>query len=173
MTTKKLFFIIPIFNLFFVLNTFGQIQGTILDTKSNDPLIGVSIRYGKTKGLLSDINGKFYVENIQKNDTIFFSMVGYENQFVVSDNSKNNYTVFLKNIKNELQEVIIKGDKLSNLSTPSHLDLRKDIIQKTHGLLEDPIQSIARMPGVGRVGDLFTPSRIYIRVGASDEILFL
>jgi hypothetical protein len=173
MTTKRLFFIIPIFNLFFVLNTFGQIQCTILDTKSNDPLIGVSIRYGKTKGLLSDINGKFYVENIQKNDTIFFSMVGYENQFVVSDNSKNNYTVFLKNIKNELLEVIIKGDKLSNLSTPSHLDLRKDILQKTYGLLEDPIQSIARMPGVGRVGDLFTPSRIYIRGGASDEILFL
>lgn len=73
----------------------------------------------------------------------------------------------------QLSEVIIRADRLSNLDSPGRLEIRKDVLQKTHGLLEDPMQTVARMPGVGRVGDLFTPSRLYVRGGDSDEILFM
>jgi hypothetical protein len=148
-----------------------NLSGRIIDANSRKELEGVFISTRNSTTTTTNSSGLFTLK-ISKNDTLYLSMIGYEKQLFIVQN-EDNVTIELKAISTLLNELIIKADKLSNLQTPGRLELRKDVLQKSHGLLEDPIQAITKMPGVARVGDLFTPSQIFIRGGNPNEILFL
>ncbi|MFN3589510.1 MAG: carboxypeptidase-like regulatory domain-containing protein [Spirosomataceae bacterium] len=147
-----------------------MLHGRIIDAQSREEVVGVVVS-SKNTATTTDSRGLFALM-ATKNDTVSVSMIGYE-KYVFLVQNEDSVTIKLKTKSTQLSELIVKADKLSNLQTPGRLEIRKDILQKSHGLLEDPMQTITKMPGVARVGDLFTPSQIYIRGGSPDEILFL
>ncbi len=146
------------------------LHGRIIDAQSREVVVGVVVS-SKNSVTTTDSRGLFALK-ATKNDTVSVSMIGYE-KYVFLVHNEDTVTINLKAKSIQLSELVIIADKLSNLQTPGRLEIRKDILQNSHGLLEDPMQAITKMPGVARVGDLFTPSQIYIRGGSPDEILFL
>lgn len=86
--------IIIFFLKIFCLNIYSQnITGKIVDAITKQPLpYAYVINTSKNKGVLSDEKGGFKLQEVSKNDTIAFSLLGYE---------KKAYTI----IKNELNVI--------------------------------------------------------------------
>lgn len=92
----------------------GQnISGIVIDVTNKKPIEFVNIGIvGENIGTVTGLNGKFnlLVDSKYGNDTIIFSMIGYNQLLIkVSDLRKNsNNEVFLKEKTYELSEVVIK-----------------------------------------------------------------
>lgn len=55
-----------------------EISGTVIDKKSNDPIVGVTIvEKGTTNGTVTDIDGKFKLKVSSKEASILISYIGY------------------------------------------------------------------------------------------------
>ena len=84
------------------------IEGTVVDSKSNEPLIGVTIMVeGTTNGTVSDENGKFSI-HVDDSSTLIFSYIGYTDKKVLIGN-KNRLNVELDVEDMLLDEVVVVG----------------------------------------------------------------
>ncbi|HRA71284.1 MAG TPA: carboxypeptidase-like regulatory domain-containing protein, partial [Flavobacterium sp.] len=73
---KKLLFLL-LFLPFSVLAQ-GTLSGTVVDSKSNQPIPGVNVVIsGSTTGTQTDFDGKFKLAKLNKGDKIVFSFIGY------------------------------------------------------------------------------------------------
>lgn len=108
----------------------NKITGAVTDATTREPLIGVNISVdGTTKGVNSDINGKYSIEIPNNNATLVFSYIGYET-VKISVSGKTTIDVSLiPNITN-LDEVIVvgygqqrKSDFTGSISTVKDKDL--------------------------------------------------
>ena len=82
------------------LTAFSQISGTVTDSTSNEPVIGVLvlIQGEAGKGATTDSNGKFELKGLDKPTyTLEFRYMGYHSQFIKAS-SKD--TLNIKQIKN-------------------------------------------------------------------------
>jgi iron complex outermembrane receptor protein len=90
--------------------TFAQnITGVITDAATNEPLIGVTvtIKSDETKGTITDFDGA-YSFNAKPSDTLAFSYVGYEHQYVAVGSQKV-INVALNLARAVLDEVVVIG----------------------------------------------------------------
>ena len=87
----------------------NKVTGVIIDATTKEPLIGVNISVdGTTKGVNSDINGKYSIDLPDNNATLVFSYIGYET-VKISVSGKTIIDVSLiPNITN-LDEVVVVG----------------------------------------------------------------
>jgi len=84
---KHLFFLLLLFPLFSISQ--NQIQGIILDGKSNQPLPFATITTSSNFGTLTDVDGKFSIKSIKNITQISISYVGYESLiFPITKNEK-------------------------------------------------------------------------------------
>ncbi|MDD2498209.1 MAG: TonB-dependent receptor [Desulfitobacteriaceae bacterium] len=61
----------------------GDVSGMVTNNEG-EPLIGVTVLVkGTTKGVATDINGKYILHDIDKNGTLVFSYIGYHDQEVL------------------------------------------------------------------------------------------
>ncbi len=110
----------------------GKVTGTIIDAATSEPLIGVNISIeGTTKGVISDIYGKYSIEVQDDNATLVFSYIGYES-FKIKVAGQSNINVKLApNIRN-LEEVVVVGygsQKKSDLTGSITTVKEKDLVQ--------------------------------------------
>lgn len=83
------------------------VKGQVLDAKSKEPLIGVSVlEKGTTNGTITDFDGN-YVLNVPKGHVLVFSYVGYTTQELPVNQSSLNVT--LKEDTQTLNEVVVVG----------------------------------------------------------------
>ena len=86
----------------------GKVSGTVVD-QTGEPVIGASVVVkGTTGGTVTDIDGKFTVQNVPQNATLVFSYVGYRTQNV-SVSGKSQINVTLEEDKQLLDEVVVVG----------------------------------------------------------------
>lgn len=95
-----------------------QVTGTILD-ESGTPVIGVNVVVkGSTNGTVTDIDGKFILDNVSESATLVVSYIGYlEQEIKVS--GKNMLSINLKEDTQKLDEVVVVGygvQKKANLT---------------------------------------------------------
>lgn len=84
------------------------LMGSIIDEKGF-PLIGVSVLIkGTSHGTITDIDGKFHMDNVEPSSTVVFSYIGYETIEKQVDGKKE-FTVVLKENSHRLNEVIVVG----------------------------------------------------------------
>ncbi|MDR1810512.1 MAG: SusC/RagA family TonB-linked outer membrane protein [Prevotella sp.] len=85
-----------------------HIQGKVLDDKTGEALIGVSVTVqGTTTGTVTDVDGIFWLP-ADKEATLQFSYLGYHNQSLkVGDN--RNLTVRMQEDSQELDDVVVVG----------------------------------------------------------------
>ncbi|MDO5571043.1 MAG: TonB-dependent receptor [Bacteroidales bacterium] len=92
-------------NEFPIIQQTNVVKGKVLDD-ANIPIPGATIQIvGTTKGVITDIDGSFSIE-VSPNSKLEISFVGFENQIVNVDNSKD-IVVKLKQKVNELEEVAV------------------------------------------------------------------
>ena len=97
----------------FILSTYAQSQGKVVDAKSGEPLPGASIilfSSGKKSGLVTNKDGIFSIANIALYDSGKVSVVGYRSRIIYSNQfiNGNLFEITLENVPAELSEVIIK-----------------------------------------------------------------
>lgn len=85
------------------------ISGTVTDGTSGEPLIGVNIVVkGTTNGAVTDIDGKFSLQQIPDGAVLQVSYVGYVAQEIRVGN-QTNYAIVLKEDTQSLDEVVVVG----------------------------------------------------------------
>lgn len=134
------------------------VSGKITDEITGEPLFGVSIILkGSIRGVSSDMDGTYIMDNISANDVLMFSYLGYiEKGVKISD--KNKVNVALSPSVDELDELVIVGygvKKKRNL-TGSIASISAEEIAETN--LQDPISAIqGRAAGVQVVSNSGAP----------------
>ena len=103
---KKLLFLL-LFLPFSILAQ-GTLEGTVVDSKSNQPIPGVNVVIdGSTIGTQTDFDGKFKLPKVNKGDKIVVSFIGYTSQ-TVTFNNQQSLTVSLVEDANEQKEVVVQ-----------------------------------------------------------------
>ena len=134
---KKLLFLL-LFLPFSILAQ-GTLEGTVVDSKSNQPIPGVNVVIdGSTIGTQTDFDGKFKLPKVNKGDKIVVSFIGYTSQ-TVTFNNQQSLTVSLVEDANELKEVVVqvgygsvkKKDATGSVSVVTAKDFNKGAIFTT------------------------------------------
>jgi len=87
----------------------NPLKGTVIDEKSNLPLIGVSVLIeGTSTGTITDFNGNFSMDIPSPNSVLVFSYIGYNSQ-KVSTNGQTFLRVVMTEDTRNLDEVIVVG----------------------------------------------------------------
>lgn len=85
----------------------GGVSGVVKDV-NGDPLLGASVLVkGTSKGTLTNMDGEYTLENIEKNSTLLVSYVGYTSIEVKVDGSVIN--VVLQEDVKQMNEVVVVG----------------------------------------------------------------
>jgi len=108
---KNISVLITFLLLFCVTTVYGQtitVTGTITDS-SGDALIGASVLVkGTTNGAVTDLNGKFTVQQVSSQATLVVSFIGYLTQEVAVGGQRT-IEVQLKEDTQRLDEVVVVG----------------------------------------------------------------
>lgn len=107
--------------IFFLLSSTGVfsqnlVRGKVVDS-NNEPLLGVNILLkGTNKGSGTDFSGNFEIKQVQENQVLVVSAIGYKTrEFVLSDLSSELVIVLYEG--NELlQEIVIKSERQNKFS---------------------------------------------------------
>lgn len=85
-----------------------QVKGVVKDESGPLPGVAVSIKNTQNRGVMTNENGVFIINNVSANDVLVFSMLGYVKQEVPVNNRKE-IDVFLESSQKELDEVVVIG----------------------------------------------------------------
>jgi iron complex outermembrane receptor protein len=137
--------------IFFPLILFAQkhmIQGVVMDANSNETLIGATITYGEGKGVITDMDGRYYITVEEGTYHLKVSYVGYLPQELdVTLQAKDiNWDFHLKT--STLTEVEVIGDVAKTRETPIAFSTVRPIqIQEELGARDIPL-ILNKTPGV-------------------------
>lgn len=85
-----------------------KVQGTVTDDKGQ-PLPGVTVKVkGTAVGVITDVNGKYTLDNVDGNGTLVFSFIGY-NTLEVAINKRDVVDAKLVESPRELNAVVVVG----------------------------------------------------------------
>ncbi|HWS61087.1 MAG TPA: SusC/RagA family TonB-linked outer membrane protein [Flavobacterium sp.] len=166
---KKLLFLL----LFLPISILAQesLEGTVVDSKSNQPLPGVNIVVeGSAVSTQTDFDGKFKFPKIKKGEKVIFSFVGYKNYQLVFANQKE-VKILLEEESSELKEVVIqvgygsvkKKDATGAVALLGKKDFNKGVVTNAEGLLNGRVAGVVVTQG-SRPGD---GAAVRIRGGSS------
>jgi iron complex outermembrane receptor protein len=167
---KKLLFL-------FLLLPFGalaqsNLSGTVIDSKSNQPLPGVNITVqGAQNSTTTDFDGKFQLRGLKSGDKVIFSFIGYDSQ-TTNFSGQNSINVSLNESANLLQEVVVqvgygavkKKDATGSVTQLASKDFNKGANVTAENLLSGRIAGLTINSGGGAPG---SGNQIRIRGGSS------
>ncbi|ALO15120.1 TonB-linked outer membrane protein, SusC/RagA family [Salinivirga cyanobacteriivorans] len=120
----KFLIILFILVLLFFQNATGQtkVRGMVKDAETGEPLPFVNVSFkGTTVGVITDFNGKYFLETKKPVDSVVFSYVGYQREsFSIQSNTFQIINTSLQPSSVQLQEVVVVPGE-----NPAHVLLRK------------------------------------------------
>lgn len=134
----------------------GKIKGTIVDSKTGEPIIGASVKVKGTKlATITDIDGHFELK-APEGATLEVSYVGYKNEaFVARDGMK----IEIHEDSESLEEVVVVGygtqkkESLTGAMANLKADKLKDVTSATvENMLNGKVSGVYVAPGSGRPG---------------------
>jgi hypothetical protein len=134
----KTFILLALYCIFFSLGLSAQkltkIKGTVLDSKTKEPLPFVNVSFkGANIGTTTDFDGKFYLETQWGTSTLLASFVGYNTSSKKVELGKGQTINFLlKNDAIEIETFTVKAEKkrYRNKENPAVLLIKKVIEHK-------------------------------------------
>ncbi|RGD82535.1 MULTISPECIES: SusC/RagA family TonB-linked outer membrane protein [Bacteroides] len=85
------------------------VKGQVWDEVLNEPLIGVNVTVkGTTNGVITDMDGNFSI-NVQKNQVLIFSFIGYKDVEIVVKPNLNLSKVVMSESMQQIDEVVVVG----------------------------------------------------------------
>lgn len=133
-----------------------KIKGTIVDSKTGEPVIGASVKVKGTKlAAVTDVDGNFEI-NAPAGALLEVSYVGYKNEEFAA---RNNMKVELHEDSESLDEVVVVGygtqkkESLTGAMTNLKADKLKDVTSATvENMLNGKVSGVYVAPGSGRPG---------------------
>lgn len=134
----------------------GKIKGTIVDSKTGEPVIGASVKVKGTKlAAVTDLNGEFEL-NTHANATLQISYVGFKETEV---KASNDMKISLEEDTESLEEVVVVGygtqkkESLTGAMANIKGEKLKDITSATvENMLNGKVSGVYVAPGSGRPG---------------------
>lgn len=134
----------------------GKIKGTIVDSKTGEPVIGASVKVKGTKlAAVTDLNGEFEL-NTHANATLQISYVGFKETEVKASNGMK---ISLEEDTEALEEVVVVGygtqkkESLTGAMANIKGEKLKDITSATvENMLNGKVSGVYVAPGSGRPG---------------------
>ena len=125
----------------------NRVAGTVTD-KSGMPLPGVNVlEKGTTNGSITDVDGKFIIDHVEKGKTLLFSYIGFTTREVVVD--KNIINVTLQEDLQALDEVVVIGygsmtrkDVTSSITTVKAEDMNIGVITTPAQMLQGKVPGL-------------------------------
>lgn len=108
------------------------VRGRVMDAETQEPMPYVSLKFdGTNLGVVSDINGNFYIETKEKVTTLTVTLVGYQTVTLKVNAGKfNELSVLLREGGTNLKEVTVRVEKYRNKGNPAVELIRKVIENK-------------------------------------------
>ncbi|MFB9080714.1 SusC/RagA family TonB-linked outer membrane protein [Flavobacterium procerum] len=109
---EKLKLLLLAFCFGFSMNTWAQkteVSGVVLDDKGIPLPAANVLEKGTTNTVTTDFDGKFKISASNKNATLIFSFIGFEDQPVKLDGTKTNYSIRLQSTTTNLEQVVVVG----------------------------------------------------------------
>ena len=176
------FFLIPLIFIGYFDVTYGQstgeISGFVRDARTEEPLIGVTVRLeDSTLGSITDVNGFYTIKNIPTQSyNITASYVGYQSStrynVVIRSGGNPNINFTLQEAVDELSEVVIQASPFEKrLETPNSIQrLSQEEIATYPGGNNDIAKVVQSLPGVS--GSVGFRNDVIIRGGAPNENVY-
>ncbi|WP_343706875.1 TonB-dependent receptor [Flavobacterium sp.] len=169
---EKLKLLLLAFFFGFSINTWAQkteVSGVVLDDKGI-PLPAVNVlEKGTTNTVTTDFDGKFKITASNKNATLVFSFMGFEDQAVKLDGTKTNYSIKLLSTTTNLEQVVVvgygKGSRKNLTTAVSSVkaeDLNRGAISDVGQLLQGKVSGL----NISSSGDPTKTASVVLR-GAS------
>lgn len=125
----------------------NRVTGTVTD-KSGMPLPGVNVlEKGTTNGSITDVDGKFIINHVEKGKTLLFSYIGFTTREVVVE--KNVIDVVLQEDLQALDEVVVIGygsmtrkDVTSSITTVKAEDMNVGVITTPAQMLQGKVPGL-------------------------------
>ena len=137
-----------LFLIIFLGNGYSQertISGSVTDAATGEPLLGVTVSVeGTTNGIVTDINGKYSLSNVNEDAVLIFSMMGYLTEYVPIQ-GKEEVDISLVIDIQELDEVVVigYGTMKKKLNTGANVHVSSDEMDQKHSLrLEQALQGL-------------------------------
>ena len=174
-----------ILSTFFILNLFtahaqstGNLSGFVKDAKTEEPLIGVTVKVEETDlGGVTDLNGYYTINNIPaKSYNVTASYVGYKPvtrfNVVVKSGGIPDLNFSLEETVDELGEVVVKASPfIKSEETPNSIQkLSLEEIATYPGGNNDIAKVVQSLPGVS--GSVGFRNDVIIRGGAPNENVY-
>jgi len=96
--------------------TYAQsIEAFVFDQQNQTPVIFASVYTTQETGVITNQEGgfKIKIDNLSENDSIIITSLGYEKRAISLNQAKSLDTIFLKEQKEMLSDVVISANKLS------------------------------------------------------------
>ncbi|WP_369014856.1 SusC/RagA family TonB-linked outer membrane protein [Flavobacterium anhuiense] len=169
---EKLKLLLLAFFFGFSINTWAQkteVSGVVLDDKGI-PMPAVNVlEKGTTNTVTTDFDGKFKFTASNKNATLVFSFMGFEDQAVKLDGTKNNYSIKMMSTTTNLEQVVVvgygKGSRKNLTTAVSSVkaeDLNRGAISDVGQLLQGKVSGL----NISSSGDPTKTASVVLR-GAS------
>ncbi|MFR7810518.1 MAG: carboxypeptidase-like regulatory domain-containing protein [Butyricimonas faecihominis] len=91
--------------------TIYKINGTVIDASTKEPLPGASIilKEDKGMGVVTDFDGKFFIEVPQGTSALLISFVGYEEETITVTGDMKDLEIKLTAKTTEIEDVVVTG----------------------------------------------------------------
>ncbi len=156
----------------------GQLSGLVKDAKTEEPLIGVTIKLENTDlGGTTDINGYYQIQSVPaKTYNVTASYVGYQSStrynVIVRSGGNPDLNFSLEETVDELNEVVVQASPFEKLTeTPNSIQrLSQEEIATYPGGNNDIAKVVQSLPGVS--GSVGFRNDVIIRGGAPNENVY-
>lgn len=87
-----------------------SIKGTVIDKKLNEPIIGASVLVqGTNNGTITNLEGKFSLNDVPKGSILVISYIGYITQKVTINGNQTTFSISMGEDTKTLDEVVVVG----------------------------------------------------------------
>jgi len=156
LTKGALFLVFCLFS-FSVFAQNRTVRGTVKDA-SGEPLIGVTVQIqGTSSGTVTDMDGRFELENVPANAVLDFSYVGMQPQSVAV-NGRSTIDITMREDVAALDEVVVVGygtqlrrEVTGSIANVSEKDFNKGITQTAADLLQGKVAGLVITSGSGDI----------------------
>jgi len=158
----------------------GNISGTVIDERTQKPLIGTNVIVLDTNfGASTDIDGNYFISNIPVGTyRLRFDFIGYEPQL------KTDVVVISANpvtVNTELSESVLEGEVVTVTAgyftqeekiQTSTIGLSREEIRRFPGGFEDVVRTVSTLPGVA-INSAGGRNDLLVRGGGPSENLYV
>lgn len=158
----------------------GSLEGTVVDARTLEPLVGVNITIkGEIYGAATNMDGRYAIYGIDAGIyTVLYSMIGYE-QVVETDVLIRGSRSTIKNL--ELSQSVVESSDEVTVTAYSYFERDEEIpvsyrnlsyeeVRRSPGAREDVSRMVQNLPGITPTTD--DRNDLVVRGGSPAEVLY-